>query len=116
MHPAVKQRILRKLEADYCVARKEIAAAHGATTDNALIEFVVANDRVIRAENRKEIIAVIDEWAGYDPSSNKEHPPMSQNQQPASTFQPLTPPEVPPVTFSDTELAAFTRQRDSTAR
>lgn len=67
MNPIDKARILKKLEAGYCTDRKAIVADCGAAQDYWVLNFVVSNSRLNAQLPRSEVIAVINEWAGFIP-------------------------------------------------
>ena len=67
MNPIDKARILKKLEAGYCVDRKVIVSDCGAAQDYWVLNFIVSNSRLNAQLPRSEVIAVINEWAGFIP-------------------------------------------------
>lgn len=65
MHPKDKARILDKLEG--YSERKDTVRQVGAAQDYWVLNYVVSNSRLNRELPRSEVIAVINEWAGYEP-------------------------------------------------
>lgn len=71
MHTTDKSRILKKLEASYCTDRKAIVRDCGAAQDYWVLNFVVSNSRLNAQLPRAEVIAVINEWAGFIPEPSR---------------------------------------------
>jgi hypothetical protein len=71
VHSKDKARIVAKLQDRYCTERKSTVKECGAAQDYWVLNFIVSNSHLNAQLPRSEVIAVINEWAGFIPEPSR---------------------------------------------